>query len=121
VALAIAAMATIAVAAPSVAAPKKMIMSNDTQSTTLKGDTFEHLKTLIEKNLKDEIAIELHHNGTLYNQKTQVQGAQLGGVHLISPTIGIYSNAFPKVNALLLPFMFQGSRMNVGPAAGAHA
>ncbi len=102
----VAGAATLALAVPALAAPVKMILSNDIQATTLKGDTFEHLKGLIEKNLNGEIAVELHHNGTLYNQKTQVQGAQLGGVQLISPTIGIYSNAFPKVNALLLPFMF---------------
>ncbi len=98
-------IAAIAIAAPSYAATK-MILSNDTQAPLLKGQTFEHLKTLIEKNLKGEIDVELHHNGTLYNQKTQVQGVQLGGAHLISPTIGIYSSTFPKVNALLLPFMF---------------
>ena len=98
-------IAAVALAAPSYAATK-MILSNDTQAPLLKGRTFEHLKGLIEKNLKGEIEVELHHNGTLYNQKTQVQGLQLGGAQLISPTIGIYSSAFPKVNALLLPFMF---------------
>ena len=98
-------IAVVALAVPSYAATK-MILSNDTQAPLLKGRTFEHLKGLIEKNLKGEIEVELHHNGTLYNQKTQVQGLQLGGAQLISPTIGIYSSAFPKVNALLLPFMF---------------
>ncbi len=100
-------MAAMGLAAPAAAAPVKMIMSNDIQEPTLKGDTFKHLQSLIEKNLDGKIAVELHHNGTLYNQKTQVQGVQLGGVHLIAPTIGIYSSAFPKVNVLLLPFMFE--------------
>lgn len=98
-------IAVLTIATPSYAAVK-MILSNDSQAALLKGRTFEHLKGLIEKNLKGEIQVELHQNGTLYNQKTQVQGLQLGGAQLISPTIGIYSSVFPKVNALLLPFMF---------------
>jgi len=96
--------AALALAGP-VAAQTKVIISNDNNALGLKGKTFEYLKTQIEKELGDKVAVELHHSGALFNQKTQVQGLQLGSVHIISPTAGIYSPIAPKVNALLLPFL----------------
>ncbi len=47
----------------------------------------------------------MHHSGTLFDQQSQIQGLQLGGTHIISPTAGIYSTVEPKVAALQLPFM----------------
>jgi len=96
--------AALALSAPALA-QTKVIISNDNNAAGLKGKTFEYLKTQIEKELGDKVAVELHHSGALFNQKTQVQGLQLGSVHIISPTAGIYSPIAPKVNALLLPFL----------------
>lgn len=96
--------AAVALSAPAMA-QTKVIISNDNNALGLKGKTFEYLKTQIEKELGDKAAVELHHSGALFNQKTQVQGLQLGSVHIISPTAGIYSPIAPKVNALLLPFL----------------
>ena len=91
-------------------AKTKVILSNDTQALSLKGKTFELLKTEIEKNLGDKVAVELHQSGALFDQKTQIQGLQLGAAHMIAPTVGIYSSITPKVNALLLPFMLPNER-----------
>ena len=82
-------------------AKTKVILSNDTQALSLKGKTFELFKKEIEKRLGDKVAVELHQSGALFDQKTQIQGLQLGGAHFISPTVGIYSSISPKVNALL--------------------
>jgi C4-dicarboxylate-binding protein DctP len=87
------------------AAQTKIILSNDTQALSLKGKTFAVLKKALEKRLGAKAAVELHNGGTLFSQKTQIQGVQLGGAHIISPTAGIYSSVAPKVNALLLPFL----------------
>lgn len=107
---ALAAFAAAGLVAGQVSAATTMIMSNDSQALSFKGKTFEHLKEVIENDpkLKDEINVEMHHGGALYNQKTQIQGVQLGGAHLISPTPGIYTNTWPKLNVLLLPYLLPG-------------
>jgi len=92
------------------AAKTKIILSNDTQALSLKGKTFELLKAEIEKKLGNKVTVELHHSGSLFDQKTQIQGLQLGAANMIAPTVGIYSSITPKVNALLLPFMLQNAR-----------
>lgn len=97
--------------APTAALAKtKVILSNDTQALSLKGKTFELLKKEIEKKLGDKVAVELHQSGSLFDQKTQIQGLQLGAAHMIAPTVGIYSSITPKVNALLLPFMLPNEK-----------
>lgn len=95
----------LAAGAPSAAAQTRVIMSNETNAVGVKGQTFEVLKREIEKRLGNKVAVELHHSGTLFDQKTQIQGLQLGSVHLIAPTQGIYAPIAPKINALSLPFL----------------
>lgn len=92
-------------AGPATAADYQMIMSNDNNNKGLKGQTFELLASEIRQRLGDRIDLELHHSGTLFDQQSQIQGLQLGGTHIISPTTGIYSSVTPKVGALNLPFM----------------
>lgn len=95
---------TLAAAGPA-AAQTQIIMSNDTNPPSLKGQTFSYLKEQIEAELGDQATVELHQSGTLFSQKTQIQGLQLGSAHFISPTAGIYSPLVPETNALLLPFL----------------
>ncbi|KPK17975.1 MAG: hypothetical protein AMJ67_12105 [Betaproteobacteria bacterium SG8_41] len=83
----------------------EIILSNDTQQKSLKGQTFDVLKQEIEKRLGSKASVRLHHSGTLFDQKTQIQGLQLGSAHIISPTAGIYSPVAPKIGVLLLPFL----------------
>jgi C4-dicarboxylate-binding protein DctP len=83
----------------------KFIMSNDNNAVGVKGQTFEVLKKEVEKRLAGKVTVELHHSGTLFDQKTQVQGLQLGSANLIAPTQGIYAPLSPKINALSLPFL----------------
>lgn len=83
----------------------EIILSNDTQQKSLKGQTFEVLKQELEKRLGNKVSVRLHQSGTLFDQKTQIQGLQLGSAHIISPTAGIYSPVAPKIGVLLLPFL----------------
>ena len=83
----------------------EIILSNDTQQKSLKGKTFDVLKQEIEKRVGAKYAVRMHHSGTLFDQKTQIQGLQLGSAHIISPTAGIYSPVAPKIGVLLLPFL----------------
>lgn len=87
------------------AADLDMIMSNDNNEKGLKGQTFDFLVKDLKTRLGDRIHVEMHHSGTLFDQQSQIQGLQLGGVHLISPTAGVYSSVNPNVAALQLPFM----------------
>lgn len=86
-------------------AQTRLIISNDNNALGVKGQTFEVLKEEIEKRLGDKVAVELHHSGSLFDQKTQIQGVQLGSAHIIAPTQGIYAPIAPNVNALSLPFL----------------
>jgi len=83
----------------------EIILSNDTQQKSLKGQTFDVLKKEIEKRVGGKASVRMHHSGTLFDQKTQIQGLQLGSAHIISPTAGIYSPVAPKIGVLLLPFL----------------
>jgi len=82
-----------------------IIISNDTQQKSLKGQTFDVLKNEIEKRLGKKVVVKLYQSGTLFDQKTQIQGLQLGSAHIIAPTAGIYSPVAPKIGVLLLPFL----------------
>lgn len=87
------------------AADLSMIMSNDNNEKGLKGQTFDFLVQDLQTRLGDRINVEMYHSGTLFDQQSQIQGLQLGGVQLIAPTAGVYSSVNPNVAALQLPFM----------------
>jgi len=86
-------------------AADKIILSNDTSALNLKGETFEVLAKEIRARLGDDFPVEVHHSGALMDQKTQIQGLQLGLASFIAPTSGIYSPLAEGLNALTLPFL----------------
>lgn len=83
----------------------KIVMSNDNNALGVKGQTFELLKSEIQKRLGSKVKVELYHSGTLFDQQTQIQGLELGSADIIAPTSGIYASVAPKVNVLALPFL----------------
>ncbi len=96
--------ALIALAAPAVHATD-IVMSNDNNALGVKGQTFDLLAAEITKRLGDSTKVTVHHSGSLFDQKTQIQGLQLGSASLIAPTSGIYAAMAPGVSALTLPFL----------------
>lgn len=92
------------VSAPVLAAVD-IILSNETSAKSLKGQTFQVLEKELNSRLGSKVKVALHHSGTLFDQKTQIQGLQLGSVHIISPTAGHYTRVAKKIGALLLPFL----------------
>ncbi|MCB1969754.1 MAG: TRAP transporter substrate-binding protein [Geminicoccaceae bacterium] len=92
------------IASTQIASALDVIMSNDNNGVGVKGQTFDLLAAEITKRLPDA-RVEVHHSGSLFDQKTQIQGLQLGSAHLISPTSGIYAPVAPGVSALTLPFL----------------
>jgi TRAP-type C4-dicarboxylate transport system substrate-binding protein len=83
----------------------KIVMSNDNSALGLKGKTFDLFKKEIEARLGNKVAVEMHHSGTLFNQKTQMQGVQLGSAHFIAPGQGVFASLSPNVNVLSIPFL----------------
>lgn len=94
-----------AVATATASAADRIVLSNDTSALNLKGETFEVLAEELKKRLGEDSAVEVHHSGALLDQKTQVQGLQLGSASFIAPTSGIYSPLAEGLNALTLPFL----------------
>lgn len=92
-------------ALPALAQPVTMVMSNDNNAKGLKGQTFEYFAEQAKAALGDDLKVELHHGGTLFDQNSQVVGTQLGEAQIISPAIGIYSQLVPAVNMFELPFL----------------
>ena len=82
-----------------------VILSNDNNALGVKGQTFELLKSEIEARLGDDVDVEVHHGGSLFDQNTQIAGVQLGSASIIAPTSGIYAPTAPGVTALTLPFL----------------
>lgn len=87
------------------AAPLTMVLSNDNNVKGLKGQTFEYFAEKAKEALGDDLTVDMHHGGTLFDQNSQVVGTQLGEAHVISPSIGIYSQLVPEVAMFDLPFM----------------
>jgi C4-dicarboxylate-binding protein DctP len=102
-----------ALAAPSVVraqAPTRIIINNDTQQATLKGQTWEMFKRDVEAELGARVRVELHHSSTLYDQRSQVQALQLGAIQFISPGSGIYAATSPRLTTLVLPYLLPTSK-----------
>jgi len=101
---ALAISSSLLIASGTAMAAGKIVMSNDNNAMGVKGQTFEIFKKELMARLPGT-SVELSHGGTLFDQKTQVQGLQLGSVDIIAPTSGIYAKVTPQLNALTLPFL----------------
>ncbi len=84
----------------------KVVMSNDNNAVGVKGQTFDLLAEEIRNRLP-EARVIVHHSGSLFDQKEQIQGLELGTVQLIAPTSGMYALNAPGVSALTLPFLLR--------------
>jgi C4-dicarboxylate-binding protein DctP len=91
-------------------APLRIIVNNDTQGPTLKGQTWDLFKRELEQALGSRVRVDVHHSGTLYDQRGQVQALQLGAIQFISPAIGVYAATAPKIAVLGLPFLLPTPR-----------
>ncbi|GGG48390.1 c4-dicarboxylate-binding protein [Caldovatus sediminis] len=91
-------------------AATRIVINNDTQATSLKGQTWELFKREIESDLGPRVQVQLHHSGTLYDQRGQVQALQLGAIQFIAPVAGIYAATAPKLAVLGLPYLLPTPR-----------
>lgn len=101
---ALACLAAVSAGAPA-SAELKVIISNDNSNLGLKGQTFEVLQKEIEKALGADAKVELYNNGALFDQKSSIQGAQLGSANFIAPGQAVYASLAPNLSIMSLPFM----------------
>jgi C4-dicarboxylate-binding protein DctP len=90
--------------------PLRIIISNDTQQTTLKGQSWDLFKRDLEAEMGSRVRVEVHHSSTLYDQRSQVQALQLGAIQFISPVTGVYAATAPKLAVLGLPYLLPTAR-----------
>lgn len=95
------------VLAGSAQAQLKVVMNNDGSALSIKGKALQIWKGELEKRLGKDIQVELHSAGSLFDQKSQIAGVQLGEAHVIAPAIGIYTSIAPKISTLILPFLLR--------------
>lgn len=84
-----------------------IISNNDIEQNSIKGRAFDMLEELIEERLGDQVNVTTHHGSTLYSQTDQISALQLGAINFISPTVGVYTGDFPKLNVLVLPYLLR--------------
>ncbi|MGG5811130.1 TRAP transporter substrate-binding protein [Falsiroseomonas sp. CW058] len=102
-----------ALAAPAVVRaqqPLRVIITNETQQSTLKGQSWDYFKRELEAEMGPRVRVEVHHSGTLYDQRSQVQALQLGAIQFISPVTGVYAATAPKLAVLGLPYLLPTAR-----------
>jgi C4-dicarboxylate-binding protein DctP len=106
--LAVALVATLVLFSTAAGAQQiQMILNNDIEENTIKGRAFNLLRDLVEERLGDQVQVTVHHGSTLYGQADQISALQLGAIHVISPTVGVYTGNFPKLSALVLPYLLR--------------
>ncbi|TVR08891.1 MAG: TRAP transporter substrate-binding protein [Salinarimonadaceae bacterium] len=86
-------------------AQNRAVVNNDTGATSLKGQTWDHFRTLVGEKLGDSFTVDVLHGEALYNQMTMIDALQLNAIQFIAPVVGVYSSTFPKMTALVLPYL----------------
>jgi C4-dicarboxylate-binding protein DctP len=85
----------------------RIIANNDIEENSIKGRAFNLFAQLVEERLGDRAQVTVHHGGTLYKQDDQISALQLQALHVIAPTVGVYTGDFPKLNVLVLPYLLR--------------
>ncbi|MFG6115306.1 DctP family TRAP transporter solute-binding subunit [Halobacillus sp. MO56] len=73
---------------------------------TPKGMAARRFASLVESRTDGEIKVQVHSNGTLYNDQQEYQALKEGRVEMIAPATSNLTERFPKWQVLDLPFAF---------------
>jgi len=96
------------------AAAKEIVIkfAHVTGFTSIKGQTGEYFKKLVNERLKGKVKVQHFHSGQLYSDATKaIQACELGAVQMIAPATAKYTGEFPKLQAFDLPFLFVSGNM----------
>ncbi len=88
-----------------VLAQGRVLAVNDTEETSVKGQSFALLKKLIIEKLGDKIQVTVSNGEALYNQTSLVQAQQLGAIQIAAPGVGVFTGTFPKLTVIGLPYL----------------
>ena len=81
------------------------VVGNDTP----RGKGAERFKDLAEKMTKGRVKVEVYPNGTLYNDKEEIEALQLGAVQMLAPPLAKFGPLGVREFDLFdLPYIFQG-------------
>jgi C4-dicarboxylate-binding protein DctP len=103
--LSLAAVALLMLPTGPVLAQSKIVAVSDTGPTSIKGQTWKLFEKLAREKSGGKANVEISFGAALYAQKDLVQALQLGAVQFISPVVGVYTGTFPKLTALVLPYL----------------
>jgi C4-dicarboxylate-binding protein DctP len=88
-----------------VLAQSQVLIVQDASVNSVKDNSFKLFKKLVEEKLGNKVAIIISENDALYNQESEIPAEQLGAIQLCAPGTGLFTNAFPKVTVLTLPYL----------------
>lgn len=74
---------------------------------TPKGIAAAKFAQLVEEKSAGHIVVEIHPNGILYNDETELQALQNGTIQMIAPTISKMTDKLPDWQVLDLPFVIE--------------
>ena len=93
-------------ASPTLAqAQSRVLIVDDVGGHSLKSQSFDLLKKLVDEKLGNKVAITISANDALYNESSEVPAQQLGALQLCAPGVGILTATFPKLMVVTLPYL----------------
>jgi len=66
----------------------------------------EYFARLVEERTRGKIRIRLYCNGELGNENQVLEQVQFGGIDLARVSVGTFTEPYPKIEVLLLPFLY---------------
>ncbi len=96
--------ATFAVAADP--APLVIRFSHVVGENTPKGQGALLLRRLVEERLAGKVRVEIHPDGTLFDDATELKALQDGKVEMLAPSLAKFSEHAPQLQVFDLPFLF---------------
>jgi C4-dicarboxylate-binding protein DctP len=105
-------MFTMGFAGTAVAKEIVIKLAHVTGIKSIKGQTGEYFKKLVNERLKGKVKVQHFHSGQLYSDATKaIQACELGAVQMIAPSTAKYTGEFPKLQVFDLPFLFTSGDM----------
>ena len=90
-----------------VMAQSRVLVIDDVGAGSVKAQSFQLFKKLVEEKLGNKYAVTISEGDALYNQGSLIQAEQLGAVQISAPGTGLFATGFPKLTVLSLPYLLR--------------
>ena len=88
-----------------VLAQSTVLIVQDAPENSVKDNSFKLFKKRVEEKLGTKFSIMISENDALYNQDSEIAAEQLGAIQISAPGTGLFTNTFPKIAVLTLPYL----------------